>query len=35
MDALSRLVLTVDELSAEDAAALKAWIEPIVEQIGV
>jgi transposase-like protein len=34
VDALSGLVLTVDELSAEDAQALKAWIEPIVEQVG-
>jgi hypothetical protein len=34
VDAQSLLVLTIDELSAEDAQALKAWIEPIVEQVG-
>jgi transposase-like protein len=34
VDALSGLVLTIDELSAEDAATLKAWLEPIVQQVG-
>lgn len=34
VDALSGLVLTVDELSAEDAQSLKAWMEPIVQQVG-
>src|SRR5712692_523748 len=34
VDALTGLVLTIDELAAEDAQALKAWIEPIAESVG-
>jgi transposase-like protein len=34
VDALSGLVLTIDELSAEDATALQAWIEPIAKSVG-
>ncbi len=26
--------MTIDEVSAEDAAALKAWIEPIAASVG-
>jgi transposase-like protein len=34
VDALTGLVLTIDELAAEDAQALKAWIEPIAQSVG-
>jgi transposase-like protein len=34
VDAISGLVLTIDELSAEDAKALKEWIEPIASSVG-
>jgi len=34
VDALTGLVLTIDELAAEDAQALKAWIEPIARRVG-
>lgn len=34
VDALTGLVLTIDELTAEDAAALQAWIEPIAKSVG-
>jgi len=34
VDALTGLVLTIDELTAEDAQALQAWIEPIAESVG-
>jgi len=34
VDALSGLVLTIDELTAEDAKALQAWIEPIAKSVG-
>ncbi len=33
-DSLSRLALTIDEVSAEDAATLKAWIDPIAQSVG-
>src|SRR6266567_7007191 len=32
-DSLSGLALTIDEVSAEDAATLKAWIEPIAASV--
>src|SRR2546423_7342439 len=34
VDSLSGLVLTIDEVTAEDAATLKAWIEPIAASVG-
>jgi hypothetical protein len=34
VDSLSGLTLTVDVLTAEDAATLKAWIEPIAQSVG-
>lgn len=34
VDAVSGLVLTIDELKTEDAQALKAWIEPIAQSVG-
>ena len=34
VDSLSGLALTIDEVSAEDAATLKAWIEPIATSVG-
>jgi len=34
VDSLSGLALTIDEVSAEDAATLKAWIEPIAASVG-
>src|SRR5438046_4901672 len=34
VDSLSGLALTIDELSAEDAKALKAWMEPIASSVG-
>lgn len=34
VDDTTGLVLTVDELSAEDAETLKEWIEPIAEAVG-
>jgi transposase-like protein len=34
VDALTGLVLTIDELTAEDATALQAWIEPIAKSVG-
>ena len=34
VDALSGLVLTIDELTAEDAKALQEWIEPIAKSVG-
>ncbi len=34
VDALSGLALTIDAFSAEDAVALKAWIEPIAASVG-
>ncbi len=34
VDALTGLVLTIDELAAEDVNALKAWIEPIATSVG-
>ena len=33
-DSLSGLALTIDAVSAEDAATLKAWIEPIAASVG-
>jgi hypothetical protein len=33
-DSLSGLALTIDEVSAEDVAPLKAWIEPIAASVG-
>jgi transposase-like protein len=33
VDDLTGLVLTVDRLTAEDAATLKAWLEPIAEAV--
>src|SRR5260221_1811566 len=33
-DSLSGLALTIDEVSAEDAETLKAWIEPIAQSVG-
>jgi hypothetical protein len=33
VDDLSGLVLTVDDLSAEDAATLKPWLEPIAQAV--
>jgi hypothetical protein len=33
VDDLTGVVLTVDQLSAEDAATLKAWLEPIAEAV--
>jgi hypothetical protein len=34
VDALSGLALTIDELGAEDAKTLLAWMEPIVTSVG-
>src|SRR5207253_1595862 len=34
VDSLSGMTLTIDEVSAEDAASLKAWIEPIAQSVG-
>ena len=34
VDSLSGLTLTVDAVTAEDAATLKAWIEPIAVSVG-
>jgi len=34
VDDLSGQVLTIDALSAEDAATLQAWMTPIAEQVG-
>ncbi len=34
VDSLSGLALTIDEVTAEDAATLKAWIEPIAQSVG-
>jgi transposase-like protein len=34
VDAITGLVLTIDELAAEDAKALQAWIEPIAKSVG-
>jgi transposase-like protein len=34
VDDTTGLVLTVDELPAEDAETLKEWLEPIAEQVG-
>jgi transposase-like protein len=34
VDSLSGLALTIDEVSAEDAATLKAWIDPIARSVG-
>ena len=34
VDAIRGVVLTIDALAAEDAAALKAWIEPITSSVG-
>ena len=34
VDALMGLVLTIDELAAEDVNVLKAWIEPIARSVG-
>jgi len=34
VDALTGMVLTIDELTAEDASALQAWIEPIAKSVG-
>jgi transposase-like protein len=34
VDALTGLVLTIDELEAEDAKTLQAWIEPIAKSVG-
>jgi transposase-like protein len=34
VDSLSGLTLTVDALTAEDAATLKAWLEPIAASVG-
>jgi hypothetical protein len=33
-DSLSGLALTIDEVSAEDAATLKAWIDPLAHSVG-
>jgi len=33
-DSLSGLALTIDEVSAEDAATLKEWIDPIAASVG-
>ncbi|GAC1381543.1 MAG: hypothetical protein NVS4B7_02920 [Ktedonobacteraceae bacterium] len=34
VDALTGVVLTIDELAAEDAKALQEWIEPIAKSVG-
>jgi hypothetical protein len=34
VDAICGLVLTIDELKAEDAKALKEWLEPIATSVG-
>lgn len=34
VDSLTGLALTIDEVSSEDAAALKAWIDPIAASVG-
>jgi transposase-like protein len=34
VDAISGLALTIDELGAEDAKALKEWMEPIAKSVG-
>ena len=34
VDSVSGLALTIDEVSAEDATTLKAWIEPIAASVG-
>jgi hypothetical protein len=34
VDALTGIVLTLDELTAEDASALQAWIGPIAKSVG-
>ena len=34
VDAINGLVLCVDRLEGEDAETLKAWIEPIADQVG-
>ena len=34
VDAISGLALTIDELKAEDAEALKEWMEPIAKSVG-
>jgi len=34
VDSLSGLALTIDEVSAEDAATLKEWIDPIAASVG-
>jgi acyl-CoA synthetase (AMP-forming)/AMP-acid ligase II len=34
VDALTGVVLTIDARASEDAAALKAWIEPIANSVG-
>ncbi len=34
VDDTTGLVLTVDELEAQDAAALKEWLEPVAEAVG-
>jgi hypothetical protein len=34
VDDLTGLVLTVDELSGEDAQTLQDWLAPIAEQVG-
>jgi len=34
VDDTTGLVLTVDELEAEDASALKEWLEPVAEAVG-
>src|SRR5256714_11706368 len=34
VDSLSGLTLTVDLVTAEDAATLKAWIDPIAQRVG-
>ena len=34
VDSLSGLALTIDEVSAEDAATLKAWTLPIAASVG-
>jgi len=34
VDALTGLVLTIDELTTEDAKALQAWIDPIAKSVG-
>jgi transposase-like protein len=33
VDAISGMVLTIDQLSGEDAQTLQAWLEPIVESV--